>query len=161
MQFPTESLFYRSFILIVILIVSAYLYKKWYTVSFADVNILLPSLSNSKILKMFSEDYNAARKLFRKNSQKWECHSLKVEAGTLDLSIDIAVLRRSKTKMLIHVSGTHGVEGFAGSAIQSSLLQCYKTEENGELLPTIVIIHALNPYGFATLRRVNENGSFI
>jgi len=58
--------------------------------------------------------------------------------------------------VLVLGSGTHGVEGFAGSAIQTGLLH----EGIGELLSTnlrIVMIHGINPYGFAHLRRVNED----
>lgn len=56
--------------------------------------------------------------------------------------------------VLVTISATHGVEGFCGSAIQSHWLQF------GALLPHGVAalhIHALNPWGFAWLRRVNED----
>ena len=41
-----------------------------------------------------------------------------------ELTIDIAVLGDavSAKSILLHTSGTHGVEGYAGSAIQSALL---------------------------------------
>lgn len=78
-----------------------------------------------------------------------------------DLTIDVGVLRRSKTKMLIHICGTHGVEGFVGSAIQSFLLDnstiIKKADHDDDTVPTLVFVHALNPFGFAHLRRVNEN----
>lgn len=58
------------------------------------------------------------------------------------------------TKVLVVMSATHGVEGFCGSAAQANWLQHV-------MLPTndvaILFIHALNPFGFAHLRRVNEN----
>lgn len=60
-------------------------------------------------------------------------------------------------RVLVLQSATHGVEGFAGSAIQLDTLQTL----NSESLPdgvAILFIHALNPYGFAWLRRVNEDG---
>ncbi|MCG8590616.1 MAG: M14 family metallopeptidase [Proteobacteria bacterium] len=53
-------------------------------------------------------------------------------------------------------SGTHGVEGFCGSGIQVALLR----EGIADRLPedvALVLIHAVNPYGFAWLRRVNED----
>ncbi|MBT8359839.1 MAG: DUF2817 domain-containing protein [Desulfobacterales bacterium] len=52
-------------------------------------------------------------------------------------------------------TGTHGVEGFAGSAIQTGLL----LQGIVATLPPnvgLVMIHAINPYGFAHLRRFNE-----
>jgi len=53
-------------------------------------------------------------------------------------------------------SGTHGVEGFCGSGVQVGFLSSLEKRE----LPAtvqIVLIHAINPYGFAWLRRVNED----
>jgi hypothetical protein len=57
---------------------------------------------------------------------------------------------------LLISSGTHGVEGFCGSGCQNALL------DSGLLgsLPAefaVVLVHAINPFGFAHLRRVNED----
>jgi hypothetical protein len=57
----------------------------------------------------------------------------------------------------VHSSGTHGVEGFVGSAIQLRMLQ--SLSETGLSPPDdgmIVFIHAVNPFGFAWRRRFNE-----
>lgn len=57
--------------------------------------------------------------------------------------------------VLVLISGTHGVEGFAGSAIQTGLLR----EGIAEQLPEqvgLLVYHAMNPYGFSSLRRFNE-----
>ncbi|QEX24089.1 hypothetical protein FRZ61_40300 [Hypericibacter adhaerens] len=59
-------------------------------------------------------------------------------------------------RVLLIKSGTHGVEGFLGSGIETGLI------ESGVLrsLPAgvgCVMLHALNPYGFAWLRRTNED----
>lgn len=74
------------------------------------------------------------------------------------LRTDVAWLGpRSAERVLVMISATHGVEGFAGSAAQISWLN------RGEAahLPSntaALLIHAINPYGFAWLRRVtNEN----
>lgn len=59
-------------------------------------------------------------------------------------------------RVLTLVSGTHGIEGFCGSAIQTWLLR-------GGLagrLPAglaVVLVHAANPWGLAWGRRVNED----
>jgi hypothetical protein len=59
--------------------------------------------------------------------------------------------------MLVLISGTHGVEGFCGSGAQVDFLR------RGEVaaLPGdigVLMLHAINPHGFAWLRRVtNEN----
>lgn len=58
-------------------------------------------------------------------------------------------------RALVLVCGTHGVEGFAGSAIQlDRLKRLLALAESGT---SVVLVHALNPHGFAYLRRVNED----
>jgi hypothetical protein len=58
-------------------------------------------------------------------------------------------------KVLVVMSGTHGVEGFCGSGVQLDWL----AEGNAARLPpghAALLIHAINPYGFAWIRRVTE-----
>jgi hypothetical protein len=57
--------------------------------------------------------------------------------------------------VLVLCSGTHGVEGFCGSAIQTGLLKDGLTSRLAR--QRAVLVHALNPYGFACLRRANED----
>ena len=59
-------------------------------------------------------------------------------------------------KALLLISGTHGVEGYCGSGPQVGLLE---TGAFDALPPEfgVVLIHAINPYGFAHDRRVNED----
>ena len=54
------------------------------------------------------------------------------------------------------VSGTHGVEGFAGSECQYRWLEALGPEPLPDGL-AMVLVHAHNPYGFAWVRRVNED----
>ncbi|KAJ2994063.1 hypothetical protein HDV02_001874 [Globomyces sp. JEL0801] len=110
--------------------------------------------------KYFMPTYYQARRLFRNNCRKkgLELHSLPITANDtadLGLTIDVAIYRGSNEKVMIHLSGTHGVEGYAGSAIQAKVLESLDFNPNG---PTIVFVHALNPYGMAFNRRWNENG---
>jgi hypothetical protein len=75
------------------------------------------------------------------------------------LVIVVAVVRGAgpAKRVLVHSSGVHGPELFAGSAVQLQLAK--------EFLPTlrladgdvIALVHAANPYGAAWLRRWNEN----
>ncbi len=73
-----------------------------------------------------------------------------------DLSTDIAWFGpRAAEKVLVMVSGTHGVEGFCGSGAQIDWLR----RGEAAALPkgvAALLIHAINPYGFAWLRRVTE-----
>jgi len=109
----------------------------------------------------FSPDYVTARARFRK--------AVAVAGGCLesldlgakgphgeDLTIDIARFGSDHPRrVFLHSSGLHGVEAFAGSAIQLQWLK--------EGLPpppadaAIILIHVVNPYGMAWLRRFNEN----
>lgn len=75
-----------------------------------------------------------------------------------ELAIDVARAGSATARrLLIVASGTHGVEGFAGSMLQTHWLATGGSLE----LPkgtTVVLLHALNPWGFAWRRRVNEDG---
>jgi len=72
------------------------------------------------------------------------------------LSTEVAWLGPADaTRVLVMISGTHGVEGFCGAGAQVDWLR------RGEAarLPAgfgVLMIHAINPYGFAWLRRVTH-----
>lgn len=59
-------------------------------------------------------------------------------------------------RVLIVSCGTHGVEGFCGAGVQQALLA---GNLHRELPPhtALVFVHAVNPFGFAWLRRTDEN----
>ena len=64
--------------------------------------------------------------------------------------------RKDAKTVLVVSSGTQGVEGFAGSGIQTGLLR----EGIVQRLPSdlsLLMIHAINPFGMAHLRRCNED----
>jgi hypothetical protein len=110
---------------------------------------------------VFSNDYVTSRNRFRDAvagcGGRLESLNLAVTGPQgEDLTIDIAWFGSPKPRQVfVHSSGLHGVEAFAGSAIQLQWLK--------EGMPTlsehaaIVLVHALNPYGMAWLRRFNEN----
>lgn len=75
------------------------------------------------------------------------------------LSIDVAACGPADAHaMLLLTSGTHGAEGFCGSGCQVGLLHdtafMASTATAGV---RVVLLHALNPYGFSHLRRTNED----
>jgi hypothetical protein len=113
------------------------------------------------VIDFFPPDYFTARARFRTAvlAQNGQIDSILLDAKSpvgKDLTIDIGWFGASAPKRaFIHSSGLHGVEGFAGSAIQSQWLE----EGIPEPAPdcAIAIVHALNPFGMACLRRVNEN----
>ncbi|EQC40487.1 hypothetical protein SDRG_02379 [Saprolegnia diclina VS20] len=117
---------------------------------------------DSPYLTYFADDYLEARTRFRYAATHAgaELHTIPYpvdDAAYPDLSIDVAILRGSTSHLVLHLSGTHGVEGFAGSAIQSAFLANLSALPENEHRPTIVLVHGVNPYGFAALRRVNEH----
>jgi hypothetical protein len=77
------------------------------------------------------------------------------------LFLDTAVIGpRNATKALLMISATHGVEGYFGSGVQTGLMR----EGLATRAPAdtkIVLLHALNPYGFSWDRRVNEDNADI
>lgn len=83
-------------------------------------------------------------------------HPLHGPNGEL-LATDVAYLgREGAAKLLVLISGTHGVEGAFGSACQTAWL----AQNSPWLLPddtAVLMIHLINPWGTAWLRRVNED----
>ncbi|MFT5115615.1 MAG: hypothetical protein ACI8P9_004966 [Parasphingorhabdus sp.] len=63
---------------------------------------------------------------------------------------------KTASRVVVVTSSTHGVEGFAGSAIQVGLIK-----DTNAPRPThdvaLLLVHAINPHGFAWLRRENED----
>jgi hypothetical protein len=112
-------------------------------------------------MKHFPSSYEEARLNFLEASrdagavvESYECPQ-KGPAGEA-LFTDVSLLGPSDAKaFLLLISGTHGVEGFAGSALQTGLLREGIFERLGDDV-AILFVHALNPYGFAHLRRFNE-----
>src|ERR1043165_5896020 len=110
--------------------------------------------------KFFSPDYFTARDRFRGMVRTVGGHleTISIDAKgpkDEDLGVDIAWFGAANPRrVLLHSSGVHGVEGFAGSAIQLQLLNNLPTLPKDA---AVIIVHVLNPYGMAWLRRFNEN----
>jgi hypothetical protein len=74
-----------------------------------------------------------------------------------DLSIDVAFAGSEQpSRVLIVTSGLHGVEGFFGSAIQVALLEDVLRRDSVPSGVSIVLVHALNPFGFSSIRRFDD-----
>ncbi|MBU6474241.1 MAG: M14 family metallopeptidase [Alphaproteobacteria bacterium] len=113
----------------------------------------------------FPSDYRAARAAFVAAAEAAglgvtsRVHpSVKGRDGK-PLFLDTATIGpRDAQKALLLISGTHGVEGYFGSGVQSGLLRegIAARVPEGALL---VMLHAFNPYGFSWDRRVNEDNA--
>lgn len=80
----------------------------------------------------------------------------RIGRGGEPLGIDVLTIGPEESDaVVLIVSGTHGVEGYAGSALQRWWLEnrAASTTEGVR----VVLVHALNPFGFSWVRRVNEN----
>jgi hypothetical protein len=108
---------------------------------------------------LFSPDYTTARERFRDAATRAGAavHTLGLAAqgprGEA-LSIDIAWLGTPKPRrVFLHTSGMHGVEAYTGSAVQLALLGAVPPCGDEDAL---ILVHVLNPFGMAWLRRTNE-----
>lgn len=111
----------------------------------------------------FSSNYPEARATFLANckdrSLQVESHLNPNATGAKGEALYMDVTRigsRNAPKALLLISGTHGVEGYCGSGAQIGLLQTGAFDELPSDL-SVIMIHALNPYGFSHDRRVNED----
>ena len=72
------------------------------------------------------------------------------------LYMDWALIGNAEARSTFVVtSGTHGIEGYAGSAVISRWLE--RTDPGTFDAIKLILVHAVNPWGFAHGQRVNEN----
>ncbi|MGC7404179.1 M14 family metallopeptidase [Pandoraea pneumonica] len=114
---------------------------------------------------LFSVSYSQARKRFaaaaRAAGVEVQSHVIEGVIGREGETLATDVVRlgaANARRLLILTSGTHGVEGFCGSAAQIALLGDAGLQ--ARLAPAdvaILVVHAINPYGFSWLSRTNED----
>ena len=111
----------------------------------------------------FSRSYGVARGRFREAARATAAslaHYALAGQGPdgCELAVDVALVgARNPRRAVVVSSGIHGVEGFFGSAVQLAWLRRFR--DGGGPLPggtLVVLLHALNPFGFAWRRRVDE-----
>ena len=108
----------------------------------------------------FSPSYAVARARFRAAVERVDWKSYAYPIGHLgpdgdDLTIDVALSPEVTDRVVALSSGIHGVEGFFGSAVQVALLERWRPSHPPKV--RWVLIHALNPYGFAWSRRFDAD----
>lgn len=116
---------------------------------------------DSNALENFPSDYFAARDRFLVLAQarggRVESHPV-ANSGAGALTLDAAWFGSDSPERLIIVSsGIHGAEGFGGSAVQQQFLSRLDPQRHLPPACGILLVHAVNPYGFVHLRRANEN----
>ena len=124
-----------------------------------------PIAPDAKAQAWFIDDYAPARAAFLDQARALAGRFERVEqfaipvasAQTKDLFVDglYVPAQRAPKRLLILSSAVHGVEGPAGSAVQRLFMGEFMTPE--ALQDTgVLLLHAVNPYGFAVRRRVTE-----
>ncbi|MBL8645057.1 MAG: M14 family metallopeptidase [Rhodospirillaceae bacterium] len=115
----------------------------------------------------FSPDYATARRKFLSAAAEaglavvTHTHPLTGPHGET-LALDLVALCPDKAapcraeRVFVAMSATHGVEGFVGAAAQTAWLK----RGHWQRVPKgmgVLLLHAVNPHGFAHLRRVTED----
>ncbi|GAA5236733.1 DUF2817 domain-containing protein [Verticiella sediminum] len=73
------------------------------------------------------------------------------------LALDAAYLGAPRaSRVLVMLSGTHGSEGYAASPLLSRFMSSGRARELPDDV-AVLLVHAVNPYGFAHTLRTNEN----
>ena len=111
---------------------------------------------------LFSLSYLGARQKFMQSAtasearlSRYKLNDFKGAEGE-ELFMDVARIGADNPEKVFFItSGTHGAEGYCGSAIQMGLLASGLFSNVPDNL-AIVLVHAVNPHGFSHKRRVNE-----
>ena len=122
----------------------------------------------------FAGSYEAARAQFRSLSRASGASFFSLPIASNGswppLSIDVAALRRAqqhadaaaddrRQPAFVHVSGTHGAEGYSGSAVQPGAAAAVGGRPGGAAGGVRVALVQLNLFGFHHGRRWNETAS--
>ncbi|MRX74035.1 DUF2817 domain-containing protein [Bacillus lacus] len=110
----------------------------------------------------FPESFEESRERFAgyeyQLQEIWKnTESVSYSIGLENLTIDMLKAEpEEKKNLLILSSGTHGIEGYTGSAMQNvfmeNMLNQLPSENTG-----VWLIHSINPWGMKNFRRYNEN----
>lgn len=110
----------------------------------------------------FSKSYEEARDRFLVQAKKAgaECqsfeHPFARTANNAVLTLDTAWLgSRDAKNVMVMISGTHGPESYAGSAVQLDWLKRHTNFHSSSM--AMLLIHGANPFGWAHCSRTTEN----
>lgn len=115
------------------------------------------------ITRYFSSSYAQARDRFLSAAAPLAAHVQSYAIEPLGsegepLATDVALLGDANAeRLLIMTSATHGVEGFCGSGCQLALLDDAPMLERARRAGVaLLLVHAVNPYGFSWVARTDE-----
>jgi len=116
----------------------------------------------SSVASSFSTSYAEAREKFlaavaASGAQLLESHENPNRGPDGRLFTDVARIGPADArKLLVLVSSTHGIEGYCGSGCQVGWLARRHYYRDATPDTAVILIHAVNPFGFAWGRRVTE-----
>ena len=116
----------------------------------------------AKASSHFAQNYAEARQKFldaaKANGLKVQSHANPQRGpGGEALFTDVALAGDAAApNLFVATSATHGVEGFCGSGAMVGFMREGLTKERRNDT-AVLLVHALNPHGFAHLRRVTED----
>jgi len=120
---------------------------------------------NTADLKYFQETYDKSRNAFlsqidklKKSYQDIETFSYNIESNIdPDLFMDLCYIppQNGGNRLVVMISGTHGIEGYTGSAVQQMFAE-ELVNENLYRNMGILLIHSFNPYGQKYFRKATE-----
>lgn len=122
-------------------------------------------MTDADLGRHFSGSYQSAREKFLAAAKRLNgvvqshLHPRHRGVDGEDLATDVARLGPHNARSLLIVSsGMHGVEGYCGSGCQLALMHDDELLERLTSSSTaLLLIHAVNPYGFSHVRRTNED----
>ncbi|WP_237067798.1 M14 family metallopeptidase [Microbulbifer guangxiensis] len=113
-------------------------------------------------LRYFPDNYAQSRERFRQlrtlSPSRYQVQGglFKVSSSDEDLTVDWLHFRSNAPRLVVLVSGVHGMEAPTGAAMQQLFVDMLRAGQ----LPgdfDLLMLHALNPYGFKYGRRATEN----
>ncbi len=111
---------------------------------------------------LFPANYRSGRDRFCTTAAKagWQVESHLLTArgpGGEALTIDVASTTPEAETTLLLTGGIHGVEGFFSSGVLQAVLARWPELRPAARRVRLVMVYALNPFGFAWVRRTNED----
>lgn len=130
------------------------------------ISSLLPLLliSSFSAQTYFKDNYTQSRQDFTRYNPEWAKEKLNhITAFKVpsekdpDLTVDALLIGKPTDKnLVVIISGIHGAESFATTAVQHFFLS-ERAESFAKKNISVLLVHAMNPYGFKYGRRVTEN----
>ena len=121
---------------------------------------------DQKKLAYFNDTWQECRADFRSEAEEMKARfdsvalfAVPVKSKTDDnLTIDFCYVPAKDTteKLVVIISGTHGIEGYVGSAVQQMLMNEFFQPEMYSNTG-VLLVHGLNAWGFKHQRRFTEN----